>query len=314
MVNLLMGAFAIAFDEFKLAIKRKTITSYFFFGIVFGMTLYGTYVQQYGAPLGELPQLPIDMDLEKGTAPLIDLAIFLITFALSALQSVGAGAPPDIIFPVDVGIALFIIAPMLIGITSLSRLAVRLCASTMVRERETKTMYQLSVSPQPRVFIYLSKFLAAVAAFLPMIILIFAGAGWVIDTSFMPHIGSGEASMLKSHVLIASTVTASLFASLGMLISTISRNEESAVSRGSWISRIMAVLATLWIFLPVFYIAGENTGSTIEAITKISPITLDMIALYSSEMFNQYMVIQAAAAVVFLILGLVIFMRQDVEY
>lgn len=313
-VNLLTGMIAIALDEFKFAITRKTITSYLFFGIVFGITLYGTYAQHYGPLQGELPELPINMNLEKGTAPLVDVAIFMITFSLSALQPAVAGVSPDIVLPVDIGIALFIIAPILIGITSLSKLAARLGASTIAREREVKTMYQLAVSPQPRMFIYLSKFLATIAAFLPMIILIFAGTAWIIDASFMPHIETGQASALKSHVLIASTVTAFLFASLGMLISTITRNEEGAVNRSGWVTRIMAALATLWVFLPVFYVAGENTVYMIESLTKISPITLDMIALYSGEMFNQYMLIQGVVGLLFLIVGLAIFVQQDVEY
>jgi ABC-type transport system involved in multi-copper enzyme maturation permease subunit len=314
MVNLLSGMMAIAIDEFKFSIKRKTITSYIFFCIVFGLTLYGTYTQQYGPLQGELPELPINMDLEKGTAPLIDVAIFFITFSLSALQSAGADVSPDIVLPVDIGIALFIIAPILIGITSLSKLAARLGASTIAREREVKTMYLLAASPQPRVFIYLSKFKATIAAFLPMIILIFAGTVWIIDASFMPYIEAWQASVLKSHVLIASTVTAFFFASLGMLISTITRNEEGAVNRSGWTTRIAAALATLWVFLPVFYVAGENTVYVIESLTMISPITLDMIALYSGTMFNQYMLIQGVAGLLFLIVGLAIFVQQDVEY
>jgi len=315
MVNLFKGVFAIIFDELKFAIRRKTITSYILFSFVFTIALYGTYMQEYGAVQGEMPLLSmLPMELEKGVAPLTDLAIFLMAFFVSALQSAGAGAPPDMVLPVDIGITLFIIAPILIALSSLSKLAVRLCASSIARERESKTLYHLLVSPQPRAMAYLSKFIGAIGAAIPMIVLVFAGVVWIIGASFMPHIEVEQASQLKNQVLIASIVTTFLFASIGMFLSTITRNEESAVNRGGWILKIMIALSTIWIFLPAFNAAGESTASTIEKITMISPLTLDMIALYGGEMFNQYMLIQLGVGLLFLFGGMMIFVRQDVEY
>lgn len=315
MVNLLKGIFAIIFDELKFAIRRKTITSYILFLFVFTIALYGTYMQKYGAIQGEMPLLSmLPIELEKGVAPLTDFAIFLMTFAVSALQSAGSGAVPDIVMPVDIGITLFIIAPILIALSSLSKLSVRLCASSIARERESKTLYHLLVSPQPRAMAYLSKFIGAIGAVLPMIVLVFAGVVWIIGASFVPHIEVGQATQLKNQVLIASLVTTFLFASIGIFISTITRNEESAVNRGGWILKIMLALTTLWIFSPIFSVAGESTASTIGIITMLSPLTLNMIALYGGEMFNQYMLIQVGAGLVFLLGGMMIFVRQDVEY
>lgn len=315
MVNLLKGIFAIIFDELKFAIRRKTITSYILFLFVFTIALYGTYMQKYGAIQGEMPLLSmLPIELEKGVAPLTDFAIFLMTFAVSALQSAGSGAVPDIVMPVDIGITLFIIAPILIALSSLSKLSVRLCASSIARERESKTLYHLLVSPQPRAMAYLSKFIGAIGAVLPMIVLVFAGVVWIIGASFVPHIEVGQATQLKNQVLIASLVTTFLFASIGIFISTITRNEESAVNRGGWILKIMLALTTLWIFAPIFSVAGESTASTIGMITMLSPLTLNMIALYGGEMFNQYMLIQVGAGLVFLLGGMMIFVRQDVEY
>ena len=315
MINLLKGTFAIIFDELKFAIKRKMITSYILFSFVFTIALYGTYIQEYGVVQGNMPlssMLPIE--LEKGVAPLIDLMIFLIIFALSAFQSVSAGTQPDMILPVDIGITLFIIAPVLIALTSLSKLTVRLCASSIARERETKTMYQLLVSPLPRFTVYLSKLIGAIGAVLPMIVLVFLGIEWIINASFIPHIEIEQATQLRNQILIAIFATTFLFASIGMFLSTITRNEESAVNRGGWVLKIMIALTTLWIFLPVFKIAGGSTASAIGKITMISPITLDMIALYGGEMFNQYMLIQVGIGLLFLLSGMIIFMRQDVEY
>ena len=315
MVNLLKGIFAIIFDELKFAIRRKTITSYILFLFIFTIALYGTYMQKYGAIQGEMPLLSmLPLELEKGVAPLTDFAIFLMTFALSAFQSAGSGAAPDVIMPVDIGITLFIIAPILIALSSLSKLSVRLCASSIARERESKTLYHLLVSPQPRAMAYLSKFIGAIGAVLPMIIFVFLGVVWIIGASFMPHLEVEQATQLKNQVLIASIVTTFLFASIGIFISTITRNEESAVNRGGWILKIMLALSTLWIFSPIFSVAGENAASTIEKITMISPLTLDMIALYGGEMFTQYMLIQVGVGLLFLFGGMMIFVRQDVEY
>ena len=315
MVNLFKGMFAIIFDESKFAIKRKTITSYILFSFVFTISLYGTYMQEYGAVQGEVPLLSmLPIELEKGVAPLTDFAIFLMAFAMSALQSASAGAPPDVVLPVDIGITLFIIAPILIALSSLSKLSVRLCASSIARERESKTLYHLLVSPQPRVMAYLSKFIGAIGAAIPMIVMVFAGVVWIIGASFMPYIEVEQASQLKNQVLIASIVTTFLFASIGMFISTITRNEESAVNRGGWVLKIMIVLTTLWIFLPLFKVAGESTALTIEKITMISPLTLNMVALYGGEMFNQYMLIQLGVGLLFLLSGMMIFVQQDIEY
>ena len=315
MVNLFKGMFAIIFDELNFAIKRKTITSYILFSLVFTIALYGTYMQEYGAMQGEMPLLSmLSIELEKGVAPLTDFVIFLMAFAVSAFESASAGTPPDLLLPVDLGVTLFIIAPILIALSSLSKLAVILCASSIARERELKTLYHLLVSPQPRVMAYLSKFIGAIGATIPMIILVFAGVLWIIDASFMPHIEVEQASQLKNQVLIASIVTTFLFASIGIFLSTITRNEESAVNRGGWVLKIMIALTTLWIFLPIFKIAGESTASTIGKITMISPLTMDIVALYSGEMFNQYMLIQLGIGSLFLLSGMMIFVRQDVEY
>ena len=315
MVNLFKGVVAIIFDELKFAIRRKTITSYILFSFVFTIALYGTYMQEYGAVQGEMPLLSmLPMELEKGVAPLTDLAIFLMAFFVSALQSASSGTAPDMVLPVDIGITLFIIAPILIALSSLSKLAVRLCASSIARERESKTLYHLLISPQPRAMAYLSKFIGAIGAAIPMIVLVFAGVVWIIGASFVPYIEVEQAAQLKNQVLIASIVTTFLFASIGMFLSTITRNEESAVNRGGWILKIMIALSTIWIFLPVFNAAGESTASTIEKITMISPLTLDMIALYGGEMFNQYMLIQLGVGLLFLFGGMMIFVRQDVEY
>lgn len=315
MVNLLKGMFAIIFDELKFAIRRKTITSYILFIFVFTIALYGTYMQKYGAVQVETPLLSmLPIELEKGVAPLADFLIFLMTFAALAMGSAGSGVSPDMVLPVDLGITLFIIAPILIALSSFSKLSVRLCASCIARERESKTLYHLLVSPQPRTMAYLSKLIGAMGAVLPMIVLVFAGVVWIIDASFMPHIEVEQAAQLKNQVLIASLVTTFLFASIGIFISTITRNEESAVNRGGWILKIMIALTTMWIFLPVFNAISKSTALTVEKITMLSPLTLDMIALYSGEMFNQYMLIQVVVGLLFLFSGMMIFVRQDVEY
>ena len=66
---------------------------------------------------------------------------------------------------------------------------------------------------------------------------------------------------------------------------------------------IAATLAMLWILLPVFCVAGENTFSMAQTVVMISPITQDLMVLYGGN-----------NALVLIILGIIVFIKQDIEY
>ena len=75
----------------------------------------------------------------------------------------------------------------------------------------------------------------------------------------------------------------------------------------------------LWILLPVFSVAGEKTFSMAQTVVMISPITQDLMVLYggNNALFIPYALIHILAAIVLivlLVLGIIVFIRQDIEY
>jgi len=79
---------------------------------------------------------------------------------------------------------------------------------------------------------------------------------------------------------------------------------------------IAATFAMLWLLLPVFSIAGEKILSMVQTVVMISPITQDLMVLYSGNnaLVMQYALIQFLAALVLTILGIIVFIKQDIEY
>ena len=79
---------------------------------------------------------------------------------------------------------------------------------------------------------------------------------------------------------------------------------------------IVATLAMLWILLPIFSVAVVMILSMVQTVVMISPITQDLMVLYggNNALFIPYALIQLLAAIVLIILGIIVFIRQDIEY
>ena len=82
----------------------------------------------------------------------------------------------------------------------------------------------------------------------------------------------------------------------------------------------MAALTAVWIFIPfigfVLNLTNKNIDflPALERITFISPFTMDLVSVYNPAVAMDYFIIQFIASFIFLILGMVIFIRQDIEY
>jgi ABC-type uncharacterized transport system YnjBCD ATPase subunit len=79
---------------------------------------------------------------------------------------------------------------------------------------------------------------------------------------------------------------------------------------------IVATLVIPWILLPIFSVAGEMILSMEQTVVMISPITQDLMVLYGGNnvLVIKYAIIQLLAAMVLIIPGIIVFIRQDIEY
>ena len=79
---------------------------------------------------------------------------------------------------------------------------------------------------------------------------------------------------------------------------------------------VVSTLAMLWILLPIFSVAGEMILSMVQTIVIIPPMTQDLMLLYgrNNVMVIKYAIILLLAAIVLITPGIIVFIRQDIEY
>jgi len=317
LLSMLFGYIYLTWLEFRYLVSRRTHASYIIFILFFGMSLYGISIQDYSAQGMETTE--ILGGLEIGDAPLTDMLIFIFLFGMSTFASSTGGEAPAIVIPAQLGVTLIIVVSILLGINMVSRLGAKNAASTISREKESRTLYLCASTTNTRPAIYLAKLKAAYLTTLPMIAIMFLGVYWIWTSSF----GSPDMVTMQStfqsllfKMVIMTLCTTILFTSLGSLVSTLKREEESAVSLSRKFTTLAAALTTLWLLLPIFAVTGGKMYSLIETLTMLSPITLDLIVLYGNEstLLIQYAGIQLAGAAVLTILGIIVFIRQDIEY
>jgi hypothetical protein len=314
---MLFGYMYLTWQELRYLVSYRTRASYIIFILIFGMSLYGISIQDYGAQGMETTE--VLGGLEIGDAPLVDMLIFTFIFGISTFSSATGGESSAIVIPADLGVTLIIIVSILLGINMVSRLGVKNAASTLSREKERRTLYIAASTTNTRPAIYCAKLKAAYLTTLPMIAIMFVGVYWIWTTSFTsPDMVTMQSTFesLLFNMVIMTLCTTILFTSLGSLVSTFKREEESAVSLSRKFTTLSAALTTLWLLLPIFAVSNGKIYSLIEILTLLSPITLDLIVLYGNEstLLIQYAGIQLAAAAVLTVLGITVFIRQDIEY
>ncbi|MDF1558474.1 MAG: ABC transporter permease subunit [ANME-2 cluster archaeon] len=317
LISMIYGYMHLTWQEFRYLLSRRTRASYLIFILIFGISLYGIAVQEYTTEAGE--GTDVISGLETGDAPLVDIIIFMFIFGMGTFASATGGEAPAIIIPAELGITLLIIVSILLGINMVSRLAVKNAASTISREREGRTLYLSASTMNTRPAIYLAKLKAAYLTTLPMMAIMFLGVYWIWTSAFTSPDMSAMQPTFQSLVLnmvIMTLCTTILFASLGSLVSAKRHEEESAVSLAGKFTTLASALTMLWILLPIFTVAGEKVYSWIETLTMLSPITQDMVVLYTNDstLLVQYAGIQLIVAAVLTILGIIVFIRQDIEY
>ncbi|MDD3043538.1 MAG: ABC transporter permease subunit [Methanosarcinaceae archaeon] len=314
MFDFLKGFRTVFCSELNFTFQKKTLSTYIIFTFFFVLTLYGISAQEYGSMQPRISLGELGFGLEAKEGPLIDIFVFLASFVVSGLEAFDTGGLPRVVMPVNIGLTLFILFPVFQGIKTSSALAVRLCASSLARERESRTLYQLTASPQPRGFIYLGKFFGAFSAVFPIMLLVYGGSFWLLNKTFLPYINGGNANLLSLRVLMVCAVTSFLFATIAMLISTLTSNEENAVNHGTQILKAMGSLTVLWLLLPGLPNMEESTLKILECVTLLSPFTLDLLALYEEKLFAMYILIQIGVAVLLLCFGMAVFAKQDIDY
>ncbi|HEY9246851.1 MAG TPA: ABC transporter permease subunit, partial [Candidatus Methanoperedens sp.] len=201
-----------------------------------------------------------------------------------------------------------------LGLILISKFIIAKATASIASEKEKKTLYLLTVSPHERYTIFLGKFLGMLLLTLPMVLSLYFITHWIFSTLFFPSFNS------SIRVLETASVTALLFASIGMFVSVLTGDEKKASWRGLRILIAMAALTALWVSIPFAEFVLNLTNKSaeflpvLEKITFISPFTMDLMSVYDPAIMGEYLSIQLIASVFFLILGLVIFMRQDIEY
>jgi len=309
MIMSILSFLSLVFNETKRTVKSST-PSYFWFTILVLASSYSLFSVKY-----------VDMSFDRslmtfktGNNPMADILIFVTSFAITSSSDVLSGKVPGMVFPTSIGVIFFIILPVLLGLTMMSNFMIKKAGSSIAGELEKKTLYFLAVSPLTRPAIFLGKFAAIFLASIPMILILYIITHWVFTTLFP------SSPDLSQEVLNISIITAFLFISVGMLVSVLARTQKSASWIGTKLVGSVALLTTVWIMIPFieFLLNLTNNNSDfllyVEKITWFSPFTVELMYLYAPSVAASSLNILIISIFVILILGMVTFIRQDLEY
>ena len=147
------------------------------------------------------------------------------------------------------------VVPGVIGLI-LQLITVTLMASTIAREREAGTLYQLMVTSLRRAEIVIGKMLPYLAISIILVAMIFALTAWHFDVRFTSW---GVLALLCLLFLLCSL-------GLGLLISAVSRTQTQAIQ------------FSVFFLLPVFILSGafaplEQLPKAIRYVSEIFPLT-----------------------------------------
>lgn len=296
--------------EFKRIIKGS-ISSYLWFAVLVYIATYGLFAETYVQSANTVKPL---ITLEYGSEAMRMIILFFYSFVISSAPGVLSGDVPDIEFPPEIGVMFFIIVPMILGLTMISKFIMKKATVVIAREKEKKTLFITVSSPQTRPGIYICKFIAVMIIASPMILYFYYITNWAFTGLFALE------TNLSGVVLKTAIGTAMLFTSIGMLVSVLRSTEEKATKFGMKIVVLMAALTSLWIFIPVIELILNLTNNSsfflmvLEKITYLSPFTIDLLAANHVGLLTDVFNTQLIATVIILVIGIVIFMRQDLEY
>ena len=284
---------------------KGSVSSYLWFILLVSMSAYSLFAERY-------TDIAIDcsvLALKYVNNLMADILVYTTSFAISSSSDILSGKVPQMVVPTSIGIVFFIIFPLMLGLTLISRFVVKRASVIITGEKEIARTY-----PGARFSIYLGKFSAVLLLTIPMIGFLYIITHWIF-TSLFPSTAD-----LSGLVLETALVTSLLFASIGMLVSALCKKESTASWIGAGIAALTALLATIWILIPfiefLLNLVNKDTDFllSLEKISRLSPVTLDMMSVYALSSSGDYLIIQVIASFTFLILGMVTFIRQDTEY
>lgn len=290
---------------------KSSLSSYIWFAVLVFVSTYGLFMENYVQSGNNEEPLII---LEYGSGAMREIIVFFYSFVVSSASDVLSGTVPGLVFPIEIGVMFYITVPMILGLTMISKFIIKKSTAVIVGEKEKKTLFITVSSPQTRPSIYLSKFIAVFILALPMIFYFYFITNWAFTSLFPLE------QNLSGLVFKTASITAMFFASLGLLISVLWNNEIKATKFGMKIGIFMGVLTSLWIIIPVVELILNLTSNStfflliLEKITYISPFTMDLMAASHPGLLAGVFNTQLIMTVIFLVIGIVIFIRQDLEY
>ncbi len=300
---------SIVYSETKRLVK-SFLPSYIWFIVLVSVSTYSLFTQTYS-------DSKIDRSLmQSGYAnnPMTDILLYIISFAVKSSSSIMSGKIPTMIFPVSIGVIFFILFPFMLSLTFMGNMIIKKGSTMISGEVERKTLYIMVGSPMTRSSIYIGKFIGLLLSTLPVMLLFY----FITDRVFTSVFTSAD--NLSIPVIKVLFINAVLFTSAGMFVSAVLKNEKVAIWSGKKIIAVSAALTSFYIFIPFieFLLNITNNGAGylayLEKVTWISPFTIELMSVYDPSLFPAYFNILIAVSVILILLGMVTFIRQDLEY
>ncbi|MBU3965767.1 MAG: ABC transporter permease [Euryarchaeota archaeon] len=309
MLSVISGFLSIVYNETRRLIKSFLI-SYVWFAVLVLISTYALFAEKY-------VDLSIDgalMAFKYVDNPMTDVLSYIVSFAATSSSEVMSGNVPTLVFPVSIGVIFFILVPLMLSLTFIGNQIIKKASTTIAGEDEKKTLFIMASSPQTRQSIYIGKFIGLILLTIPMIIFFYFITDRVFTSLFSPAYNVG---ILVMKLLFINAV---LFASAGMFVSVLFKNEKKASWAGTRIVTVAATLTSIWIMIPFIDFMLNLTNNSmdfliyLEKLTWLSPFTLGLMAVYNPSVFAGYFNILIAASVILFLIGMVTFIKQDLEY
>ncbi len=310
MLYFISGFLSLVYNETRRLIK-SFLLSYFWFATLVLISAYSILAGKYDVNLSLDEPL---MAFKYIDNPMTDVLNYIVSFAATTSSEVASGKVPTMVFPVSIGVIFFIMFPLMLSLTFMGNQIIKKASTAIAGEVEKRTLFIMASSPQTRPSIYIGKFIGLIILTIPMILFFY----FITDRIFTSRFSS--ASNMGIPVLKVLLINTVLFASAGMFVSVLFKNEKKASWAGTKLITVTALLTSLWIMIPfIDFMLNLTNNSTdfliyLEKLTWISPFTLELMAVYNPSVFAGYFNILTAASVIMLLLGMVTFIKQDLEY